>query len=382
MQHQPSVGRPRSPSRSRFVAVLPLAVAMAVALVGCAPSGSPSPSVSPSPTSASPGTGGASPSTGASPRPSPSPSPAPSATPVAYVVRSGDTLFSIARRFDTTARSIAFWNRDTYPSLDPDAPDYEPDRIVVGWTLDVWPGQEVDEDDLPPASPAPRPSLSIPPTAAPSSGGVSVVVDHGPRASNAVALTFDLGGRVAQALDIVDWLIEHDVEATVFTTGETGTTNETGKAVLERVAAHPELFSLGNHSWDHPDFSELDPAAIQSQVNRTERAVQDLVGRTTKPFFRPPYGTQDLQTRETIGGLGWSYTVMWDVDTIDWRPVSEGGPTADDIVARVLARAQGGSIVLMHLGGYHTLEALPGLVNGLRERGLEPVTLARLLSVG
>ncbi len=70
---------------------------------------------------------------------------------------------------------------------------------------------------------------------------------------------------------------------------------------------------------------------------------------------------------------------MWDVDTIDWKRVEDGGPTADEIVARVVSRARGGSIVLMHLGGYHTLEALPEVVQGLRDRGLEPVTLETML---
>lgn len=55
------------------------------------------------------------------------------------------------------------------------------------------------------------------------------------------------------------------------------------------------------------------------------------------------------------------------------------GPTADDIVAEVLGAAQGGSIVLMHLDGYHTFEALPRVVDGLRERGHDLVTLDGLL---
>jgi peptidoglycan/xylan/chitin deacetylase (PgdA/CDA1 family) len=70
---------------------------------------------------------------------------------------------------------------------------------------------------------------------------------------------------------------------------------------------------------------------------------------------------------------------MWDIDTIDWRPTSEGGPTRTDIEAKVLSRAEGGSIVLMHLGGWHTLEALPGILAGLQTRGLEPVRLSEMI---
>jgi len=67
---------------------------------------------------------------------------------------------------------------------------------------------------------------------------------------------------------------------------------------------------------------------------------------------------------------------MWDVDTIDWRPESEGGPTTAAIVAKVVTNARGGSIVLMHLGGYHTLAALPGIVDGLADGGLTPIRLS------
>ena len=94
-----------------------------------------------------------------SPGPSPSrtfvrPTPTPRPTPLTYFVKSGDSLNSIADEFRTTARSIAFWNRDRYPSLDPDSERYAPDRIGVGWTFTITPGTVVDEDALPTRSPA------------------------------------------------------------------------------------------------------------------------------------------------------------------------------------------------------------------------------------
>jgi peptidoglycan/xylan/chitin deacetylase (PgdA/CDA1 family) len=118
---------------------------------------------------------------------------------------------------------------------------------------------------------------------------------------------------------------------------------------------------------------------MATELQDTEAAVSAITGRSTKPFYRPPYGTQDLASRKVAGQLGWVYTVLWDVDTVDWKPTSDGGPTADDIVARVLSRARGGSIVLMHLGGYETYAALPRIVAGLRSLGLQPVTLSQLL---
>lgn len=74
------------------------------------------------------------------------PTPTPLPTFLGYVVKSGDTLDSIARAHGTTARSIAFWNRSVYPSLDPDSAAYAPDRIKIGWVLLLVPDIEIDED--------------------------------------------------------------------------------------------------------------------------------------------------------------------------------------------------------------------------------------------
>jgi peptidoglycan/xylan/chitin deacetylase (PgdA/CDA1 family) len=211
------------------------------------------------------------------------------------------------------------------------------------------------------------------------SAGPSAIVSHGPRDISKVALTFDMGGRLDPAVEIVDWLIANDVKATIFPTGLSATTTDPGLLVLARVRDHPALFDLGNHSWDHPNFTELSGAEMADQLVRAENAIAPIVGRTTRPWFRPPYGAWTAAVREGVGAAGWGYTVMWDVDTLDWRPTSEGGPTATDIIAKVLSRAEGGSIVLMHLGGWNTLEALPGILAGLRERGLEPVTLSELV---
>jgi hypothetical protein len=83
----------------------------------------------------------------------PTPSPAP--TFLTYRVKSGDTLNSIAKHFHTTARSIAWWNRGTYPSLDPESSNYDPGTIRVGWILVVLPNTVVDEENPPTPSPGP-----------------------------------------------------------------------------------------------------------------------------------------------------------------------------------------------------------------------------------
>jgi hypothetical protein len=111
-------------------------------LFGSGTTGSAPPSASPAPT-------------GPTPRPSfVPPTPTPEPTFLVYVVKKGDSLNTIAHRFKTTARSIAFWNRATYPSLDPESAKYQPNLLKLGWTLFLRPNDVVDEQELPEPSSA------------------------------------------------------------------------------------------------------------------------------------------------------------------------------------------------------------------------------------
>jgi peptidoglycan/xylan/chitin deacetylase (PgdA/CDA1 family) len=197
-----------------------------------------------------------------------------------------------------------------------------------------------------------------------------------------VALTFDMGGRVGDALAIVGWLVEHDIRASVFMTGAMADSANTdaGRRVLAIIDAHPNLFTLGNHSYTHRDFRKLSPAEIRDELRRTEAAIAPYCGQPLR-LFRPPSGGYDPDVLAAVGAAGYPLTVTWDVDTIDWRPIANDppGPTADDIVAKVVGSVQGGSIVLMHLGGYETFAALPRVVSGLLDRGFELVTLDGML---
>jgi peptidoglycan-N-acetylglucosamine deacetylase len=196
-------------------------------------------------------------------------------------------------------------------------------------------------------------------------------------------LTFDMGGRVGDALAIVDWLVDHEVHASIFMTGAMADNRNTdaGRTVLSIVDAHPELFTLGNHSYTHTDFRDLTAADMRDELRRAEVAIGKYCTQGLRPFFRPPNGGYDRAVLAAVGSAGYRYTVTWDVDTIDWRPIDNDppGPTADQIVSKVVDRSQSGSIVLMHLGGYETFEALPRVVSGLRAAGFELVTLEELL---
>jgi peptidoglycan/xylan/chitin deacetylase (PgdA/CDA1 family) len=237
----------------------------------------------------------------------------------------------------------------------------------------------------PTPKPTPRPTAKPTATPAPTPSPASVLVRHGSRQGHEVALTFDMGGRVGDALAIVHWLIDHDVHATIFMTGAMAdnVNTDAGRDVLALIDRHPGLFELGNHSYTHRDFRTLTASQIRDELRRTEAAIAPWCSQDPRPLFRPPNGGYDADVLAAVGAAGYRRTILWDVDTIDWRPIKNDppGPTADQIVAKVLDNAQGGSIVLMHLGGYETFEALPRVVAGLQTAGYDLVTISEMLNL-
>ena len=354
---------------------------VALILAGCGLGDLPTRSLAPSDVpSGSLASLGPSPATSVSPGPSAAPTPTPQPTAVIYVVKSGDSLVNLGHRFKTTGRSIAYWNRTAYPNLDPDKSTYNPNHLEIGWRLTIYPGV-IDDDGngLPDASATPGPQVapSIPPAPSPPADGSGLLVTRGAPGGNDVALTFDLDQGGA-GLDIVTWLVAHGVHASIFVTGRLAASDPTAGLLLQAVGMHPDLFTLGNETNDGAALGSMSAAQVGAEVTSAEAAIQASSGLSSKPFFRPPFGTQNPAIRAAVASAGFGYTVLWDVDTNDATPSAQGGPTAQDIVSRVLSRASAGSIVRLNLGGVHTLEALPGIVAGLDQAGFAAVDLAEM----
>ena len=362
------------------VVLIAAVVALAVLSAGCGLGDLPTrPPVSAEPPSAA-DSPSPSPTSPPSPTASPTPSPVPSPTALIYTVKPGDNLLTIAKRFKTTGRSIAYWNRARYPSLDPDSPKYDPNRIEVGWKLTIIPGVKIDEPpDASAGTPTPQPSIALGPIQTPPVDGSGLLLTHGSRESNVVVLTFDLDGPAGGGLPIVQWLIDQRLPATFFVTGQLLQTDPSSVPVLAAIAAHPDLFDVGDGTWSRPELTSLTSAAVADQLGRAETVIGSATGRTTKPFFRPPDGAQNQAVRTAAAAAGFPYTVLWDIDPDDGTPESSGGPTTDQIVTLVASPLQGGSIVLLHLGGGNTLAALPGIVAAIRADGLIPLDLERSL---
>ena len=359
----------------------PLAAVAAALILLTACSVSPSPSGTPGATPTATPFGTTLPSESASP--GATASTAPTTGAVTYTVRPGDTLSSISRDWGTTVAQLQAWNGEAYPSLLTD-----PNTLEAGWILVV----------------AEDPNMTPQPTAtAPASGcqagnrvpaGEQQTFATVPNAGHAVALTLDMGGRLDPGTDILNFLIANGVCATIFPTGAMAQTAG-GQRVMALIAAHPELFEIGNHTMHHCDLVKggggspttapcagitPDTEFVRSQLTDAAAILGPLAGQQPVPYWRPPYGVTTQSVRDAAASVGYTKTIMWDVDTIDWKPIVEGGPSAEQIATKVVSRAVDGSIVLMHLGGYETLDALEIMVPALRERGLLLTTISDLLN--
>ena len=215
-----------------------------------------------------------------------------------------------------------------------------------------------------------------------------------PSAGHAMALTLDMGGRLDPGIDILNLLIGNGVCATIFPTGAMAQTAE-GQQVMSIIRAHPELFEIGNHTMHHCNLVSggggsptaapcvgvsPTPDFIRNELTDAAAILQQSAGQQPAPYWRPPYGVMNQAVRDAAASVGYTKTFMWDIDTIDWKPIADGGPTAQQIAAKVVSRAVDGSIVLMHLGGYETLDALAIMIPALRDRGLLLTSLSDLLS--
>lgn len=209
-----------------------------------------------------------------------------------------------------------------------------------------------------------------------------VLTQVGGTASRKIAFTLDMGGRLQGATQIVDLLVEEQVCTTFFPTSAMAETSE-GRAVMAKIAAHPELFEVGNHTVHHCDLANggggascpatMTSAFVRSELSSAEPVLERLSGMETRPYWRPPYGAHNAWVRDQAAAVGYPLTVMWARDTIDWDPAT----TTAQIVSRTTSPLpESGSIVLAHLGGYKTLEALPQIITVLRDNGYTMTTLS------
>jgi peptidoglycan/xylan/chitin deacetylase (PgdA/CDA1 family) len=184
-----------------------------------------------------------------------------------------------------------------------------------------------------------------------------------------LALTFDDGpGPYTQQL--VATLNRLHVHATFFAIGEEEHYFSAGSSLELRSGD-----VIGDHTETHPMMASL--SAHDQREELVEQIARiELLGGPRPRLFRPPYGSFNATTFRLLHQLH-LLMVLWSTDTSDYTM-----PGVSAIVHSALTGAHPGAIILMHDAGgdrSETIAALPAIIHGLRKRGLEPVTIPRLL---
>lgn len=269
--------------------------------------------------------------------------------------------------------------------------------LTSGCLLVAGCGSSTTMADPPGPSPAPKAVATASPSKLPSSHAADVGSPTGsastcviptrfagkelsrlPVTDKVIALTFDGGANADGVASIRSTLIKRKVKATFFLTGNFVKHYPVRSA---RIAARD---LVGNHTLTHPDLTKLSDEQISREVLGAEDLIRSTTGQDPRRFFRFPFGARTTHETGLLNSLCY-VPFRWSVDSLGWRGTS-GGQTTATVVARVVAAAKPGAIVLMHLGSnpddHTTLDAaaLPTIITRLRALGYRFVSLARVMS--
>lgn len=200
----------------------------------------------------------------------------------------------------------------------------------------------------------------------------STWISKGNTSEKVIALTIDDGSDGTNYNRILQILDKHNVKATFFITGSGA---EQHPQMIQNTVAKGH--DLGNHSYNHPDFTKISSGEMLNQLSKTENIAKNITGRTTKPYFRAPFGATNATVLNTVGNAGYGYTFHWTIDTLDWT-----GNSSTDIYNRVMNGLVPGAIVLMHTGAgaSGTPTALDQLIPAIKNRGYRFVTVSQLMN--
>lgn len=201
-----------------------------------------------------------------------------------------------------------------------------------------------------------------------SSSSGSGVIYRGNPSSMGVALTFNVYENTLVVQDIISLLKKHGVTATFFVGGCWADDND--KTLKDIVNSG---FEIGNHGYFHKDHKKLSYESNREEILNCHSVVLRSTGYNMN-LFAPPSGAYSKTTIEVATKLNY-FTIMWSKDTIDWRDSD-----INTLVKRATKGVTAGDIILMHPKP-HTLEALPIIIEKIKEQNLKFLTVSQCASL-
>ena len=180
---------------------------------------------------------------------------------------------------------------------------------------------------------------------------------NGSRDNNSVAIMINVYENTEVVEKMLDLFDEKGVKATFFVGGCWADDNQ---KTLKRIISSGH--DLGNHGYFHKDHKKLSESENKLEIENCDKIVYSLTGYKMN-LFAPPSGSFSKNTLKVSKSLNYK-TIMWTKDTIDWRDSDE-----NLIISRATKNVSSGDFILMH-PKTHTLNALPKIIDTIKEKGL------------
>lgn len=176
-----------------------------------------------------------------------------------------------------------------------------------------------------------------------------------------IYLTFDNGYEQGYTASILNVLKKHDVPATFFVTGHY--VKSEPKLVARMV---DEGHIIGNHSYNHPDFTKMSKEEIEKELTMVEETVSKVSNQKEMIYLRPPRGTFNEQTLKWATELGYIH-IFWSIAFKDWETNRQRG--WEYAYNQLMKQAHPGAIILLHTVSEDNALALEKAIVDLKQRG-------------
>jgi peptidoglycan-N-acetylmuramic acid deacetylase len=176
-------------------------------------------------------------------------------------------------------------------------------------------------------------------------------------------LTFDNGYENGYTAQILDVLKEKGVPAVFFVTGHYV---QTQTELMQRMVREGHL--IGNHSWSHPDMTQISDEKIANELNRVKEQVALLTEQKEMNLLRPPRGIFSDRSLAVSRSLGYT-NVFWSVAYVDWDTKQQRGwKYAHD---KVVGQLHPGAIILLHAISKDNADAMGSIIDAAKAQGYE-----------
>ncbi|WP_110113532.1 delta-lactam-biosynthetic de-N-acetylase [Bacillus sp. CGMCC 1.16541] len=178
-----------------------------------------------------------------------------------------------------------------------------------------------------------------------------------------IYLTFDNGYENGYTEQVLDVLKEKKVPAAFFVTGHY---LKDRPDLVKRMVKEGHI--VGNHSWHHPDLTQVDDDRLREELDRVKREYEQLTGRNDMQYLRPPRGIFSERTLALARDEGY-ISVFWSLAFVDWFTDQQKGwrYSYDNIMSQV----HPGAILLLHTVSKDNADALGKAIDDLRKEGYE-----------